>query len=237
MSFKKVLSATSNSPMLNKLRLFSQALFATSAHHEITVNYSKTFNIIFIHIPKNGGTSVCRLLEIANSNHHTYQEYHASSFRVEHPLVQTFAIVRNPIDRFISLYKYARMPVSYYHNNISPELAKYGKHQDYEVLREVPIDSAVKLLHEGKLKHDASWLHWQPQVNWLTSSSSKQVGVNRLIRLEELHSQLPLVLGKTKFSVPVINNSYSKENIVLSSQSVKALREYYADDYSILGYK
>ena len=65
-------------------------------------------NINFIHIPKNAGTSITEAIKKTNIKDVTIKryvknnDYHAWNSRLENQLV----IIRNPIDRFLSAYKF-----------------------------------------------------------------------------------------------------------------------------------
>lgn len=68
--------------------------------------YMRKHNCVFIHIPKAAGTSVLKALGYSGArDHSTYREFlKASPTRFERYFKFTF--VRNPYDRFLSLYKY-----------------------------------------------------------------------------------------------------------------------------------
>jgi hypothetical protein len=198
------------------------------------VNYSRKFNVVLIHVPKTGGTSFGRLFGIPSQSHHTYSEYCQSAFHKSNRGLQTIAFVRDPIERFISLYNYSRMPISYYHNNLEPTKSKYGKHLDYEVLRESSLDEAVDLLAAGNLKHDRSWLHWNPQVYWLLDRTGSKIGVDHVIRLEQATVVLANLFGIDPACIPRLNTSKPLEAEKLSARAKKILMNYYSDDYKYL---
>ncbi len=208
----------------------------TCEQHSSSINYSKTYNLVLIHVPKTGGTSFGKLLGIPSQTHQTYSEYCQSVFHKTIKGVQTIAFARDPIERFVSLYNYARMPISHYHNNIEPSKSIYGKHLDYEVLTDSSLDEAVELLIAGKLNHDKSWLHWRPQVYWLLDRTGKRIGVNHIIKLEEANMALKELLGIDPETIPQLNPSKRVETDSLSSQAKEILVNYYADDYKHLGY-
>lgn len=84
--------------------------------------FSEKYNIFFIHIPKNAGSSVVITLDIpksgAHGSHRTYKELR-SELGTTLDRFPSFAIVRNPWDRMVSIFKY-RKKNNYLHH-ISPD--------------------------------------------------------------------------------------------------------------------
>lgn len=62
---------------------------------------------IFIHIPKTGGTTIERLMGIKGSCHATAADVRDCS-PADYDNALTFAVLRNPIERAISIYRYAK---------------------------------------------------------------------------------------------------------------------------------
>lgn len=215
------------------------------------VNYSSLYHCIFIHIPKAAGSSVARLLSLSTSAHLTYSELRQTSFFRSYPDIPVFTVCRNPIDRFISLYYYARMPVSDYHNNLEPSKALYGAHADYRRLANASLDEAVDLLIAGELRHDSRWNHWQPQHRWIVDrgchpsieagqiQGPESIPLACRVRLERLPHGLACLLGCPVRHLPHANRSHAAPldpPPELSPAYLHKLTEFYQDDYEILGY-
>lgn len=215
-------------------------LFGSNTVYDIRINYNDQF--LFIHIPKTGGTSVVNLLELKSATHIKADEIFNSTSKKLLKRRFSFAIVRNPISRFISLYNYARSEISHYHNNIEPEKALHGMHLDYKLLKDATINDCVKYLIEGKLKHDDSWNHWEPQHTWLYDSKDNLL-VQKVYKLEnaiEFEKDFSIKLGY-QIKLPKLNQSSSsklieRQLIDLSKESLTILHNFYKKDFELLGY-
>ena len=60
-------------------------------------------NLIFVHIPKNAGTSICRYFNYLATYHETIYDF-KETFPDKYNSYKKFAIVRNPYDRMVSWY-------------------------------------------------------------------------------------------------------------------------------------
>ena len=201
------------------------------------VNYSEKYNCIFIHIPKTAGSSIAQLLGLSGSSHLTYSELLQTRFYQNHPELPAFAVVRDPLSRFISLNNYARMPISAYHNNIDPAQAPYGAHDDYALLAEASLDQAVAALIAGRLVHDRRWNQWRPQTVWTQAASGQPAPGLQLIHLEHLHQGLEQVLQQPLPPLPRLNPSAgARHSSHPSRRWLKQLVDYYQADYAAFGY-
>ena len=62
--------------------------------------------VLFVHVPKTGGTSVSKVLYGRNLPHYTARFWY-STFRDSVADLPSFAVVRHPVERLISAYKMA----------------------------------------------------------------------------------------------------------------------------------
>ena len=117
--------------------------------------------LLFIHIPKNAGTSVTKAFAMQHEGHYPVSFYKNQMAEDLWQEYTKFCIVRNPWDRVVSCYEYARMEKSYYHAVDGP--SQYGKHPDYDLLKDASFEECIELLKEGKLTHQG----WTLQSLWI----------------------------------------------------------------------
>lgn len=211
----------------------------TSKYSTDLINIDHNTNYIFIHIPKNAGTAIGKSLGIQSKSHITALEIKQSLKKNTFRQYFKFCFVRNPWDRFISLYNYARLEDSYYHSSRGDGL--YGQHKDYELLKDASIDECAKFLVEGKLKHDESWNHWSPQVNWLTDKYGNSL-VDYVGRYEALEEDLIFICKKLGIPIQplkVSNSSRVRTNYrsFYSDYSQEVVADFYKDDIETFSYK
>ena len=111
----------------------------------MTINHEK--KLIFIHIPKNAGTSIIKAMGVENLYmDKSIKEYkkHYGDYWNEY---KKFTVVREPIDRFISAYKFAQMDESGWFSVTGEEGLK--KHHHYELCNEMDINEYISYLYKN----------------------------------------------------------------------------------------
>ena len=104
--------------------------------------------IIFIHIPKNGGTSVEKNLKMWDSGHRTSESY-MKKFPSRWKNYRKVCFFRDPIDRIVSCYNYAKMDNSYWHSKDGRAI--YGKHPDYDICNKLSLNQVIDGLYCNKI--------------------------------------------------------------------------------------
>jgi hypothetical protein len=153
---------------------------------------SDKHKVVFIHIPKNGGTSVEKNLNMFETGHKNWS-YYKSRYPDRWKNYESLAVIRNPFDRLVSCYNYAKMESSYWHS--SDGNAIYGKHPDYNVCNELEFNQLMQGFLNGKIH--LKQLGWTPQCKWISGPSG--IMVDRLILIEDLSQWMDnLCATKTK---------------------------------------
>lgn len=168
-------------------------------------------NIIFVHIPKNGGTSMCNALGI-ESGHYRWDFYKkqncwSSYFK--------FCIVRNPWDRVVSCYEYSKMEDSYHHSVNLPK--QHGIHPDYFTLKSLTFEECVYMLKDSpeKLKHQG----WLSQSYWICDENNN-IMINNIFKIEFLQKNL--------LKHPILNTFSEKLKKLNPSPRKKNYKDYYS---------
>lgn len=126
---------------------------------------------LFIHIPKNAGTSVLRTLkDIETTHHEPWWRFNIKDY-------YSFAIVRNPWDRVVSTYEYCIMDESTHHYMNSP----YGRYnKDYHLLKRKTFKQCLKHVEWNFVRY----IGWQPQHFFICDKNN--IKVNKIYRFENL---------------------------------------------------
>jgi chondroitin 4-sulfotransferase 11 len=203
-------------------------------HHDIFYKYiimplSAKHKIIFLHIAKNAGTSFCKALDMV-PNHHRWR-YYKKNHPKEWSAFNKFAIVRNPFDRVVSSYEYAKMETSRWH---SARGAKYKtKHLDYDLLISKSFKETLNILinHPDKLKHQG----WGPQHVYICNSTG-DIMVDKILRFESLNEDFSKFFEG--YSLDTVNPSNRKHYTEYYDDETKQIvAEKYAKDIEYFNYK
>lgn len=175
-------------------------------------NYRK---LIFIHIPKNAGTAITNSVhcEFTDQGHHGVGHYQ-NQYPNQWKNYFKFAVVRNPWDRVVSNYEYARMDESYWHSSNSN--TPHATHFDYHTLKNRSFEECVNLLYNDRhsLKHQG----WGSQLFWITDKLNN-IPIDKIFRYENLDHDQDFISV-----VPDL------KKINLSPKSSESYKDYYKDD-------
>ena len=193
----------------------------------MTINHEK--KLIFIHIPKNAGTSIIKAMGVENLfMDKTIEQYkeHYGDYWNEY---KKFTVVREPIDRFISAYKFARMDESGWFSATGEEGLE--KHHHYELCNEMNINEYVSYLYKNPEKFN----RWISPQTFIISNENGEKEIDYYVRYENLLEDLQKI-GIDK--IEKLNSSKIKDEktIELTKKSKNILYEIYDIDYQNFSY-
>jgi hypothetical protein len=203
--------------------------------------YNNEVNILFIHVPKTGGTSVekyfSKKFEIElnkdslyttlpkdffdniSFQHQTYNiiRNNKKTFRIDYENLKVYSIVRNPYTRIMS---------DLFFKNIIKE--HFNKDKVYTTIKDYISDSK-------NVKHDN---HRIPQYLFLVDENNELIKNINIMKTENLNEDMNFI-GFSDFhiyeqvtSVIRSKNYYS----YLNMDSIKLINEYYDKDFEYFGY-
>lgn len=193
----------------------------------MTINHEK--KLIFIHIPKNAGTSIIKAMGLENlymdKSIKEYKEHYGDYWNE----YKKFTVVREPIDRFISAYKFARMDESGWFSATGEEGLE--KHHHYELCNEMNINEYVSYLYTNKKEFN----RWIAPQTFILSNKNGEREIDYYVRYENLLEDLQKI-GIDK--IEKLNSSKIKDEktIELTKKSKNQLYQIYDIDYQNFSY-
>jgi hypothetical protein len=181
----------------------------------------KTKPRLFIHIPKTGGMSLSSVT--LSAGHLPWHAIHALDPQ-NYERILKFAIVRDPVDRFLSAYDF---------------LARGGINQMDRIFARHVIDPDVsrfvaQLGTQPRGRKIMAYYHFRPQTDFVVSREGR-VMVDRLIPFHDWHAGLAEI-GIDSSAVPRKNVTPGPRTRreQLSAASIELLGHLYKDDYALL---
>ena len=189
----------------------------------MTINHEK--KLIFIHVPKNAGTSIIKSMGCMNN---FYVDKPVSEYKKKYKkywnTYKKFAVIRDPIDRFISTYKFARMKESGWfsvtgENNLC-------KHHHYDICNSMDINEYVDYIYNNPHELDI----WLIPQSWIICNDNNEIEIDYIVRYENLLEDLQKV---GIYNIEKLNTSdiENKNLIKLTKKSKTLLHEIYKIDY------
>lgn len=183
---------------------------------------------IFIHIPKAAGSSVLGCGVESTSGHKPYAFYaRHKPDGVDMPFV--FAIVRNPLHRFISAFYYLQKGGSNAHDRVWAE-------------RNIPskVDHNAFAAHMKANPKLLRQMHFRPQYQMVADRNGR-IGPDRILRFETLDEEWPLFAEEHGLlgDLPHRNaNAVGKDTRPESTKDCRAIiRALYKEDFDLFGYE
>ena len=177
--------------------------------------------VLFIHIPKNAGTSVGKILYGEPMYHPTIRYYQ----RVAPDLGRTlpsFAIWRHPVERFVSAYCYARTggtggsPVS---RSFCQRYAAFGS-----------LDDALDHVEACPSLYDVDHI-FRPQF-WYVADMAGRIAVNNICMIDDLDRAIASDALPGLHNIVRLNRSRSTD-IAPTQAQIRRLQRLYPIDFAI----
>lgn len=178
--------------------------------------------LLFIHVPRAAGMSVARALGAAGTRHYSAR-YFATIDPGWYATTPSFAVIRDPIDRFISGYSYMRAAGAE-----GVHMAAVFAEQTKDI---TSVDAYLDYL-EGRDIFDLDFVA-RPQ-SWFVTDALGQVIVKDLFILGEDNDALAQYLAPHGVpAIPHVNRS-RRQPLDLSDTQRRRVEALYASDFALL---
>lgn len=176
---------------------------------------------LFIHVPKNAGMSVSHALYGEQVKHATIRYYRRAAPGLV-AAVPSFAIVRDPLARFVSAFRYARAGGTGDNQVSAPFRAAYRS------LR--TVDEALDLLERAPWPYGVDHI-FRPQ-SWYVTDGAGRLAVDRLVPLERLGAAFADLAPRPHAPLARINAAAGPSPELSAGQEAR-LRRLYAADFGL----
>ncbi|CAH7388538.1 hypothetical protein VCHA39O220_90043 [Vibrio chagasii] len=176
-------------------------------------------DFLYLHIPKSAGTSVAKALGRKETGHFTYDFLRAKYPKVENK-DKYFVIMRNPIDRIGSTFKYVKGLHERYGSSILPEINRYENVNDF--------------IMDGLVKSDIHNHYFLRPVSDFVLNIPKEKLY--YVEFDNLNYNLKRFFNKElsqNIELPYENISPKIRNQTISSAASEVITSLYSDDYFI----
>jgi hypothetical protein len=182
----------------------------------------------FIHIPKCGGTPVEWYFNDNYKEHIIGMTHSYIATTTNKPII----IIRNPIERFISLYHYWKNGS---HGRNSRPAEFHEKYGNFSIKQFIEL---IKNNQRNELVYGYTWReHYYPQVHWISSETYKNAIVITYVPdlQEKIYKLFDFIQIKNKF-IPLGKKNETRkkegeENVKMDEDDIQWLKEYYPLDF------
>lgn len=189
----------------------------------LTNSYNNA-NIIFIHIPKCGGSSIAKQIYGGNRGHHSANELNQRLPNLYINLPK-FTLIRNPIDRIQSAYGY-----------VISRGNDYGFVKQYPEYNEECFQSFSRFITEWLPKYgtDKTGVIFNPQIQFLKLNDAvdKNIDIYRLDDISTLISSLSDNHCINISNILINANPYKGERTI-NKDLIKLIEEIYKSDFEL----
>jgi len=244
MNFKSMIKQTYRNIMPDKIRarisnvrkilrrrnrIYMEYLFGYERYPYKT--YCDKYKCIFIHIPKNAGTSIITLLndnKEIEQEHNSYWDYMRSD-AIRFGTYEMFCVVRNPWDRLFSAYKYLssggnKGSDQYLTDSMNKQCTDF---QDF-VMNWISYDRIYNITVLN------------PQFIYIYDFQNEKVVVNNILRFESLSEEFTTIQSKLGVPgrLPWVNKSENYDyQESYTDDMVKVVADFYSFDIQLFNYQ
>ncbi|WP_062511425.1 sulfotransferase family protein [Gluconobacter roseus] len=175
---------------------------------------------LFVHVPKNGGTSICDLLYGGIMMHETWRYYHHVAPDLSRTL-PSFAIWRDPVKRFVSAWAFARRGGT---SRVRIHPSVNALYRSFHTL-----DHAIDHVESCRSVYDMDHV-FRPQALYVCDRNGR-LAVDQLFsmdRMSSLPELVPALRGKT---IPHLNSN--NHDVVPTPAQAKRIRQIYSADEAL----
>jgi len=177
--------------------------------------------LLFVHIPKAAGTSISQALYGFQIKHASIRlSRRVAGGRLAH--LPSFAVLRDPVERFVSAWRYGRAGGGAIHGVADSFRALY---QGFTM-----IDDALD--HVEAAGSPFAVDHIFRAQSWYVSDATGRITVDRLLTTNDIPRLPQLIQGFPDRPVPHLNGSAAADTLPTAEQLAR-LRRLYAADFAL----
>ena len=212
-----------NKPIILKKKVMPNNKIPNNKIPNNKIHNNKKFT--FVHPTKCGGTSVEKFLDKYYSKYF-YTNYHLNKCEKKN---NSILIVRDPVDRFKSMYKYWKSGSEIF----------IHKTRHINDFKNIDIKTFIKMIQNNSNNLYNSFLHnihYKPITHWIRDKYENIIIVKYCKDLNIPFQKMINVFNipNLNIKIPHINVSKNKEQIILDDEDLQFIKEYFKTDYELI---